>query len=119
MILTDQEREIAWNRSAKGRGNRWRMLRDIMGLLCLQVMNLTEIQDAMMSLKGLSRQKVHTMLDELARAGYIKPTSWSIDGAVYQGWVAGKVGVFYWIGDPDTIPVSLARVVEIMKSARL
>ena len=94
------------------------MLRDLIALLSLEIMTLTEIQDAMMSLKGLSRSKSHSMLDELGRAGYIKPTSWNVGAATYQGWMSSKVGVSYWIGDLDTIPASIVRVVETMKSVR-
>lgn len=108
MVLTEKEREIAWRRTGKGRGNRWLMLRDIMAFLSLQWMNLTILQDTMMRHKGLSRSKVIEMLEQLTRAGDVIPVSGQLDGMVVSGFAASDKGVKYWIGKRTAIPVGLA-----------
>ena len=114
-----QDREIKWDKSAKGKGNRWRMLRDIVALLSLTWMNLTMIQDTMLRHRGLSRSKVVEMLDQLERSGDIKPVSGKIGENVIMGWSTTDQGVSFWIGGTRrNIPVSVARVVPIIKNVR-
>jgi hypothetical protein len=117
MYSEERDLQIAWEKSAKGRGNRWRMLRDIVALVAVAPMTLQEIQDAMLSLKGLSRGKIVDMLDELARPGFIKVTSWSLDNRTYQGWIASKKGVAFWIKNADDIPASIAMVAQTISYA--
>lgn len=109
---TEREIEIKWERSAKGRGNRWRMLRDIVALVTIAPMTLMEVQDAMLSLKGLSRSKVSDMLDELSRPVYIKVTSWTLDDHTQMGYVASKKGIHFWIKKAEAIPASIALVAQ-------
>lgn len=115
--MSERELEIAWEKNAKGRGNRWRMLRDIVALVATTPMTLMEIQDAMLSLKGLSRTKVRDMLDELSRPGFIRVTSWSMDSRPLQGWIASKKGVAFWIKDPEGIPATIALVAQTISYA--
>lgn len=110
MNSEERDIEISWERSAKGRGNRWRMLRDIVALVATTPMILSEVQDAMLAVKGLSRTKVMDMLEELSRPGFIKVTSWTLDDIVQQGWIASEKGVAFWIKDPELIPASIALV---------
>jgi hypothetical protein len=88
------------------------MLRDIVALTSITPMTLVEIQDAMLSLKGLSRGKVSDMVNELTRPGYVRVASWNIDGGVHLGYQSSPKGVVFWIKNPENIPASLALVAQ-------
>jgi len=106
---------IAWEKSAKGRGNRWRMMRDVVASLALRPLNLTMLQDAMMRLRGITRRKTHQMLEELERAGDVKPTSGTIGGEVVAGYSATEKGVHFWLGGTRKgIPAGIVRVLPTM-----
>ena len=116
---TEQDKAIRWDKSAKGRGNRWRMIRDVVAALALRPMNLTQTQDAMMRLRGITRRKTHQMMEELERAGDIKPTSGTISGNVIMGYSATDRGVHFWLeGSRRSIPAGLVRVLPTMVSAQ-
>ncbi len=112
-----RDKPIAWEKAAKGRGNRWRMMRDIVACLALRPMNLTQTQDAMMRLRGLSRNKVIEMMSQLESAGDLKPTSGRISGVEIAGTTATDRGVHFWLdGSRGNIPASIVRVLPIMVS---
>ena len=116
---TEQDKAIRWDKSAKGRGNRWRMMRDVVAALALRPMNLTQTQDAMMRLRGITRRKTHQMMEELERAGDIKPTSGTISGNVIMGYSATDRGVHFWLaGGRRSIPAGLVRVLPTMVYAQ-
>lgn len=106
---------IAWDKSAKGRGNRWRMMRDVVATLSLRPLNLTQLQDAMMRLRGITRAKTHQMLGELERAGDVKPTSGTISGEIIMGYSATSKGVHFWLPKGrKTIPAGIVRVLPTL-----
>lgn len=107
----ERDVSIAWDKSASGRGNRWRMMRDLVAALAMSPLNLTQLQDAMMRLRGITRAKTHQMLGELERAGDVKPTSGLISGEIIMGYTATAKGVHFWIPKGrKTIPVGIVRV---------
>ena len=117
-IENEQDKAVKWDKSAKGRGNRWRMMRDVVAALALRPMNLTMTQNAMMRLRGLSHGKVHEMMMELEGAGDIKPTSGKIGETAFNGWAATDRGVHFWLeGTRLGIPAGLVRVLPIMSPA--
>jgi hypothetical protein len=109
MTISDREREIAWKKTGKGRGNRWLMLRDIVAFLSCQWMNLTILQDVLMRHKGLSRSKVIEMLDQLQRSGDVTPVTGDLEGITVMGYAASDQGVTFWLGSRKNIPASIVR----------
>ena len=113
-----QNRAVSWEKAAKGRGNRWRMMRDIVAALAMRPMNLMMTQRAMMRLRGLTRAKTHEMMSDLEDAGDIKPISGKIGDVELLGWAATDKGVHFWLGGSRlNIPVSIVQVLPILTSA--
>lgn len=113
--MSDTEREIAWRKSGKGRGNRWLILRDVVALLSLKSMNMMDIQDCMLKLRGLTRGKVRELMEDLDRAGAISQvTGRDPRGRTVMGWTATNQGVSYWLGSRKAIPAHIAQVVATM-----
>lgn len=109
---------INWDRAAKGRGNRWRMLRDIVALTSVKPMNIMMIQDCMLKMKGLTRNKVRELTEDLERAAAIKQTSGNISGVgLVHGWVATDPGVSYWLKNRKAIPAGIVEVASRMQYA--
>jgi len=116
-VIDQRDVAIAWNKSAKGRGNRWRMMRDVVAMLALRPLNLTQLQDALMRLRGITRRKTHQMLEELERAGDVKPVSGLIGGEVVAGYSSTEKGVHFWLGGTRKgIPAGVVRVLPTMTS---
>lgn len=106
---------ISWDKSAKGRGNRWRMMRDVVAILSIRPLNLTQLQDALMRLRGITRQKTIQMLEELERAGDVKPVSGLVGGEVIAGYSSTDRGVHFWLeGTRKGIPVGVVRVLPTL-----
>lgn len=114
-IVRAQDVVIAWDKSAKGRGNRWRMMRDVVAMLAMRPLNLTQLQDGLMRLRGITRRKTHEMLEELHRAGDVKPVSGRVGGEVIAGYAASDKGVHYWLGGTRKgIPAGVVLVLPTM-----
>jgi len=112
------EQLIEWGRAAKGRGNRWRMLRDIVALTAVKPMNVMMLQDCMLKMKGLTRNKVRELLEDLERAQAVKQTSGDISGiGIVHGWVATDQGVSYWLKNRKAIPAGIVEVASRMQYA--
>lgn len=114
-VVDQRDVAIAWDKSAKGRGNRWRMMRDVVAMLSLRPLNLTQLQDALMRMRGITRRKTHEMLEELERAGDVKPVSGLVGGEVIAGYSATDRGVHFWLeGTRKGIPAGVVRVLPTM-----
>lgn len=110
MMETNQDKAIKWDKSGKGRGNRWRMMRDIVACLALRPMNLMQTQRALLRLRGLTRQKVHQMMMELQDAGDIIEVT-----GKQMGWATTDRGVHFWIPQGrKAIPAGIVRVLPTM-----
>lgn len=105
-----------WKRKAKGKQNRWRMLRDCVACLSLAWMDTSEIQIAMMRLYALKFKTTRDMLEELENGRAIRQEK-TYDGDRFK-WGATTEGVFFWIGKEGVklIPASIAQVVQITTS---
>lgn len=115
--MSNQDREIAWKKSAQGRGNRWQILRDVVALLSLKSMNMMMIQDCCLKLRGLTRHKVRELMEDLERAGALKQVTGNIKGVTVMGWSATEKGVVYWLGSRQAIPVRIAEVAATINFA--
>lgn len=111
-----REREIAWRKSAKGRGNRWQILRDVVALVSMNTLTNDQLQDAMLKLRGITRPKVNELIEDLNRAGALKQVAGTFGGIERWGWSATENGVKYWIGSRTDIP---ARIVEVASTTML
>lgn len=114
-VNDERDVAVAWDKSAKGRGNRWRMMRDVIAMFAIRPMNLTQAQDAMMRLRGITRRKTHQMIEELERALDIKPTSGTLKGELVMGYTATEQAVHFWLGGSRlNIPAGIVRVLPTM-----
>lgn len=114
--LQEEKREKTWTRKGKGKGNRWLMLRDLCAILSLRPMSTMLCQDTMFLHRGLKRETVRNMLEQLERTRSIQQVQ-DATGSIKQWvWVATEGGVLFWIGSRKDIPASIARVAWTMKS---
>lgn len=114
-----REREVAWRKSAKGRGNRWQILRDVVALVSMNTLTNNQIQDAMLKLRGITRPKVNELIEDLNRAGALKQVAGTFQGIERWGWSATENGVNYWLGKRTNIPVRIVEVASISTVAKL
>lgn len=113
--LAEEKKEKVWRNRGKGNGNRWLMLRDLLAILSLRPMSTMLAQDTMFLHKGLKRQTVRNMLEQLERTRSIRQVE-DATGPIHQWvWVATEGGVHFWIGSRKAIPASIARVAWTMK----
>lgn len=94
------------------------MLRDIVALTAVKPMNVMMLQDCMLKMKGLTRNKVRELLEDLERAQAVKQTSGDISGiGIVHGWVATDQGVSYWLKNRKAIPAGIVEVASRMQYA--
>jgi len=103
----DLDQLIKWNRVAKGRGNRWRMLRDVVAFLSIRPMTTPLIQNTMVMHKGISRNKTREFLEELDNTGSIRQQQATVDGIDAFFWASTDLGVRFWFKSRKNIPQKL------------
>jgi len=81
-------------------------------------MNMMDMQDSMLKLRGLTRAKVRELMEDLERAGSIKQVTGILKGTTIHGWTATENGVSYWLGTRTVIPARIAVVASSMDVAR-
>ena len=112
-----QRKEERWKKAGKGKGNRWLMLRDLLAIISLRPMGINLVQDTMFLHRGLKRQTVRDMLDQLERTKSIEQIKDTTGSMHYWVWVATDGGVLFWIGSRKTIPASIVKVAHTMTTA--
>jgi len=108
--LTQREKESlrirGWKTNAKGKGNKWQILRDVVVFCALVPWTTTSIEDAMLLHRGISHRKTYEMLMELERAGALENLQvgdsllWSTSPKGVKSFMAGKM---------ENIPATLAQ----------
>ena len=116
MSLTErevqEEKEKAWRNRAKGRGVRWRMIRDTLATVSVYWMNLSEVQICMIRIWGLTKAKTREILEEMVEIGDVDvkkdPTTFNM---LYK---LKPERVKFWMGRRGTegIPAGIVQVVE-------
>ena len=53
-MTQERQRLVAWEKTARGKGLRWRILRDVVACLRLHWMTFEELAHVMMRLRGLT-----------------------------------------------------------------
>lgn len=108
----EQKKEMAWRNRAKGRGVRWRMIRDTLATVSVYWMTLDEVQTCMVRIWGLTRNKTREILEEMATIGDVEakkdPTSHNL---IYR---LRPDRVRFWLGihGAEGIPAGIVQVVE-------
>lgn len=73
MTISETEKESmrlrAWANRAKGKGVRWRMIRDTMSVISVHWMTSSEVEICMVKIWGLTRKKTREILDEMTEIG--------------------------------------------------
>lgn len=107
-------RLIAWNKSAKGHGLRWKMLRDLMAIVSLAWMDTFLAQVTMRRLWGLKNRTTRDMLEELEAENSVKQEL--DDKMKVFKWGATQTGVDYWLKHKTAIPAGIVEVVSTTSS---
>jgi len=118
-LRQEEKKEAQWLKSGKGKGNRWLMLRDLCSILSLRPMSTMMTQDTMLLHRGLKRETVRNMLEQLERTACIEQVRDATGPIAQWVWVATEGGVLYWIGSRNAIPASIAQVAWTLKSVNI
>ncbi|MBA7550234.1 hypothetical protein ES705_42744 [subsurface metagenome] len=115
-MTEERQRLVAWKKKARGKGLRWRILRDMVAYLRLHWMTFEELSHVMMRLRGLTRNKLREMLAELQETGDLDHV---LDQRIAK-WVYGATvqGAGFWINGTVGIPAGIVEAVQIMRCAR-
>lgn len=115
--LRAHERKMkTWKKTGQGKGNRWLMLRDLLAILSMRPMGINLVQDTMFLHRGLKRQTVRDMLDQLERTKSIEQIKDTTGTMPYWVWLATDGGVSFWLGSRSAIPAHIARVASTLTS---
>lgn len=121
MSLTEGEIERlrlrAWKNRAKGKGIRWRMIRDTLATVSVSWMTLWEVQMTMIRLWGLTRKKTRELLEEMVELGDVQLEK---DEKTYEmKYHLNPERATYWLGPQGAtgIPAGLVEAVAITRSA--
>lgn len=114
--LSEQEKEElkrkGWTQRAKGRGVRWRMIRDTLATVSVYWLTLFEVQICMVRLWGLTKNKTREILEEMVEMGDVEtkkdPQTLNL---LYK---LKPERVIFWMGAKGTeaIPAGVVEVVE-------
>jgi hypothetical protein len=122
MALSPEEqeklRQKAWENRAKGRGVRWRMIRDTMSVVSVYWMTLSEVETCMVRIWGLTRRKTREILEEMVQIGDVTVEKDEKTGDLKYKLNQDRVN--FWMGRAGVqgIPAGIVQVVETTRSAR-
>lgn len=115
MSETERLKELAWRKSR--RGLRWNLLRDVVAICSLRWMSTSEVQDVMMVIHGITRQKTLTLLHELERPKYVAQEKDDKDKTYKWGSTPKGARAWFPMHSPASIPAGIVEVVSISKRA--
>lgn len=113
-----QMRLRAWQNRAKGKGVRWRMIRDTLATVSVYWMTLSEVETCMVRIWGLTRKKTKELLEEMVTIGDVQVEK---DPKTHQlKYNLKQDRVNFWMGPQGVqgIPVGIVQVVETTRNAR-
>lgn len=108
----EHQKEKAWRNRAKGRGVRWRMIRDTLATVSVYWLTIWEVQTCMIRIWGLTRNKTREILEEMVETSDVEtkkdPTSHNLLYKLRQDRLV------FWLGAKrsEAIPAGIAQVVE-------
>ena len=103
--MTERDRVVAWQKRGRGKGLRWHMQREIVGLLSRKASNNTDVQAVMTMMRGMSHKKTIELLRELQEANCVVQEH---DSKMGYYWIATSLGVKVYLGDMTSIPLKIA-----------
>lgn len=105
----------AWGNRAKGRGVRWRMIRDTMSVVSVYWMTSSEVETCMTRIWGLTRKKTREILNELVEIGDVEMVKDDMKDLKYH---LKPERVNFWLGKDGVqgIPAGIVEVVETSRS---
>jgi len=116
MSLSDTEKQERktkkWKRKGKGRGNRWLMLRDVVGYCAIRPWTTTELEDLHLSRRGIQHRTTYQMVMELERAKAIE----GFQDERGQYWRATDPGVTLFLGSRVDMPATFVQEVLTIKN---
>ena len=121
MALTGREIETlrvkAWKARAKGKGIRWRMIRDTMSVVSASWMTLSEVQDCMVRIWGLTKNKTREILEEMVGLGDCLLEMDEDTGEMIYHLATKRVT--FWLGPKglEAIPAGIVEAVVITRDA--
>jgi len=116
MSLSEPEKEElrrkGWEQRAKGRGVRWRMIRDTLATVSVYWLTLFEVQTCMVKLWGLTKNKTREILEEMVEMGDVETKKDPLTHNLLYKLKPERV--VFWLGAKGTeaIPAGVVEVVE-------
>lgn len=111
--MTERDKVAAWKKRGRGKGLRWHLLREIVGLLSRKASTTTEVQAVMTMMRGLSHKKTIEMLRELQNAKCVVQEH---DSRLGYYWIGTSLGVSVYLGSMTAIPAKVAEVLLFQAS---
>lgn len=108
--LREVDGRVAWSRNAKGKGLRWRMIRDLIGVCSCQWMTTQQVQSVMRKLWGLKNKTTRDLLEEMEQDQCVKQERDDKTGQFK--WGTTQAGVIDYLKGSRIIPAGLVEVVE-------
>lgn len=116
MTLSIREQESlrvrGWKTRAKGKGVRWRMLRDTVSVVSGAWMTSSQVETCMIRIWGLTRKKTRELLEELVQIGDVKVEK--DDRTHEMKYHLKKTSVPFWMG-PEGLKAIPAGIVEAVR----
>ena len=106
----------AWKNRAKGKGVRWRMLRDTVSVVSASWMTSYMVETCMIRIWGLTRKKTKELIEELVDMGDLLVEK---DDKTYDmKYHLNRERAKFWLGEKtlQAIPAGIVQVVELTKS---
>lgn len=103
--VSETQKIVAWKKRGRGRGLRWHIQREIVGLLSRKASNNVDVQAVMTMMRGISHKKTLELLHELQAAKCVEQEH---DHKLGYYWIATSLGVKVYLGDMTAIPLKIA-----------
>lgn len=108
----DERKQKRWKRVGKGKGNRWLMLRDLVGYCAIRPWTTTELEDVHLVRRGIMHRTTYQMIQELERARALE--TFSEERGQY--WRATEQGVASFLVKRSAMPATFVQAVLDIKN---
>ena len=105
VIESETQKRVAWIKHGRGRGLRWQIQREIVGLLSRKASNNVDVQAVMTMMRGISHKKTLELLRELQEAKCVVQEH---DNKLGYYWIATSLGIKVYLGSMTAIPLRVA-----------
>ncbi|MBA7646665.1 hypothetical protein ES703_54431 [subsurface metagenome] len=120
LSVREQEslRVRGWKSRAKGKGVRWRMLRDTVSVVSTEWMTSYQVETCMIRIWGLTRKKTKELLEELVELGDVSVEK--DDRTKDMKYHLKPESVPFWLGPQGlkAIPAGTVQVVSVSIRAK-